>query len=411
MTQPLPLAGLRVLDLSRALSGPFCSMLLGDFGAEVIKVEPAPHGDMVRQWGPFAGDTSVYYLSGNRNKKSIAVNFRHPEGLALLREMALGADILVENFRSGVMAEMGMGEEELLARNPRLIWGSITGFGSDGPKGQWPGFDQIAQGFSGFMSFTGTAESGPQRVGVAIGDLTSGMWTAMGILAAVLQRQASGRGQKVETSLLASLVGLLSVQGQRYLSLGEVPRPVGNVHPVIAPYGVFEARDGPLNIGSATQEQWVKLAKLLGLHALLEDPRFTDNAARMQHRHELKALLDERLRARGRDEWTPEMVALGIPAGPINDLAAVFADPQVQHCGLVEEFTHPRMGPMRQVGNPLRMDGLREGSVRMPPPLYGQHTVEVLTALGYGREQVDRWLASGVVQQAPAEPPAAPPHG
>ncbi len=399
MTQALPLAGLRVLDLSRALSGPFCSLILGDFGAEVVKIEPAPHGDMVRQWGPFAEDTSVYYLSGNRNKKSVALDFRHPEGLTIVREMAAKADILVENFRAGVMAQMGMGQAELMALNPGLIHGSITGFGSDGPKGHWPGFDQIAQGFSGFMSFTGTPESGPQRVGVAIGDLTSGMWTAMGILAAVIQRQASGRGQKVETSLLASLVGLLSVQGQRYLSLGEVPAPVGNVHPVIAPYGVFEAQDGPLNIGGATQEQWVKIARLLGLEALLSDPRFVNNAARMQHRIALKELLEERLRTQPRAAWTAQMVALGIPAGPINDIADVFADPQVQHCGLVEEFTHPVIGPMRQVGNPVRIDGLRESSVRLPPPLLGEHTVEVLRDFGYGRERIDAWLADGVVSQ------------
>ncbi len=397
----LPLAGLRVLDLSRALSGPFCAMVLADLGAEVIKVEPAPHGDMVRQWGPFAEDgTSVYYLSGNRNKKSIALNFRHPEGLALLRGMAGQVDILVENFRAGVMAQMGLAPEALQEANPRLIVGSITGFGSDGPKGGWPGFDQIAQGFSGFMSFTGTPESGPQRVGVAIGDLTSGMWTAIGILGAVIRRQATGRGQQVQTSLLASLMALLSVQGQRYLSLGEVPAPVGNVHPVIAPYGVFEAQDGPLNIGGATQEQWTKLARLLSLEHLLSDPRFADNAARMQHRMALKEILDQRLRTRTRAVWTEQMVALGIPAGPINDMPAVFDDPQVRHCGLVEEVMHPTLGPMRQVGNPLRMDGLRDGSVRQPPPLYGEHTVEVLSGFGYGRAQIDQWLASGAIAQA-----------
>lgn len=399
MNQNLPLAGYRVLDLSRALSGPFCSMILGDLGAEVIKIEPAPHGDMVRQWGPFADDTSVYYLSGNRNKKSVAVNFRDPAGLEIVREMAFKADILVENFRAGVMAEMGMSEEILRARNPRLIMGSITGFGSDGPKGGWPGFDQIAQGFSGFMSFTGTPESGPQRVGVAIGDLTSGMWTALGILGAVIQRQTSGQGQKVETSLLASLVALLSVQGQRYLSLGDIPGPVGNVHPVIAPYGVFEAEDGPLNIGSATQDQWIKLAKLLDLEPLISDPRFTSNAVRMKHRMALKALLEERLREQPRAVWTAKMVALGIPAGPINNLEDVFRDPQVEHCKLVENFDHPVIGPMRQVGNPIRMDGLRQGSVRLPPPLYGQHTREILLKFGYDAQQIDTWLEAGVVDQ------------
>ena len=395
----LPLAGMRVLDLSRALSGPFCAMILGDLGAEVIKVEPAPKGDMVREWGPFAGDTSVYYLSGNRNKKSVAINFRHPDGLKLIREMAVNSDILVENFRAGVMANMGMGQQELQALNPGLIWGSITGFGSDGPRGNWPGFDQIAQGFSGFMSFTGTPEIGPQRVGVAIGDLTSGMWTAIGILSAVIKRQATGKGQKVEMSLLSSLVSLLSVQGQRYLSLGEVPGPVGNVHPVIAPYGMFEAQDGPLNIGAATQDQWLKLAKMLGLEALTQDERFIDNAARVQHRATLKVLLEEKLRLRTRAELTEEMVGLGIPAGPINRLDDVFADPQVQHCGLVETIEHPELGKLSQVGNPLRMDGLREGSVRMAPPLFGQHTVQTLLDMGYDQEAIDGWLAAGVIAQ------------
>ncbi len=399
----LPLSGLRVLDLSRALSGPFCSMILGDLGADVIKVEPAPNGDMVRQWGPFAEDgTSVYYLSGNRNKRCMAVDFRHPEGLQLLRELAGQVDILVENFRAGVMTAMGLSAESLQQVNPGLIIGSITGFGSDGPKGHWPGFDQIAQGFSGFMSFTGTPESGPQRVGVAIGDLTSGMWTAIGILGAVIRRQATGAGQHVSTSLLASLIGLLSVQGQRYLSLGQVPAPVGNVHPVIAPYGVFEARDGSLNIASATQDQWVKLARLLGLDGLLKDPRFIDNAARMQNSLTLKEHIEERLRTRSRAQWTEAMVGLGIPAGPINDLPAAFDDPQVQHCGLVESVEHPTIGPIRQVGNPLRMDGMREGSIRLPPPVFGEHTVEVLAQFGYGPERIDQMLADGVVFGASA---------
>jgi len=399
MNQNLPLAGTKVLDLSRALSGPFCGMLLGDLGAEVVKVEPLPAGDMVREWGPFAGDTSVYYLSGNRNKESIALNFRHAEGASILREMASQVDVLVENFRPGVLEQMGMSMAQLHERNPGLIVASITGFGSTGPKSSWPGFDQVAQGFSGLMSVTGSPDSGPQRVGVAIGDLTSGMWAAMGVLGAIIQRQQSGRGQKVETSLLASLMALLSVQGQRYLSLGEVPGPAGNVHPVIAPYGVFEAQDGPLTVGAATQDQWLKLAKLVDLEQLGSDPRFLTNADRVRHRQELKVLIEERLARRDRATWTREMVAVGIPAGPINDLAAAFAEPQVKALGLVEEFEHPVLGLVRQVGNPVRMDGLREGSIRQPPPLLGQHTAHVLARFGFTPAQVDSWLQAGVVLQ------------
>jgi crotonobetainyl-CoA:carnitine CoA-transferase CaiB-like acyl-CoA transferase len=399
MSHSLPLSGLRVLDLSRALSGPFCAMILGDLGAEVIKVEPAPGGDMVREWGPFAGDTSVYYLCGNRNKKSIAVNFRSPDGLRILKDMAGQVDILVENFRPGVMDQMGMSLESLQAVNPGLIMGTITGFGSEGPKASWPGFDQVAQGFSGFMSFTGTPDSGPQRVGVAIGDLTSGMWTALAILGAVIQRHGSGRGQKVETSLLASLMGLLSVQGQRYLSLGEVPGPAGNVHPVIAPYGVFEAQDGPLTVGAATQDQWVKLARLIGLDELVTDARFLTNADRVKHRTELKGLIEERLRRQDRASWTQRMVDIGIPAGPINNLADAFAEPQVRHTGLVEQFEHPTLGSVKQVGNPIRMDGLRDGSIRMAPPLFGQHTREVLSEFGYSPGQIKEWVSAGVVIQ------------
>src|SRR5690554_2051950 len=300
----LPLSGITVLDLTRALSGPFCSMILADLGANVIKVEPSPNGDMVRQWGPFDEDISVYYLSANRNKKGIGVDFRNPEGLALIRRLALESDIVVENFKVGTMEKMGLGYEALSAERPDLIMASISGFGSKGPARDWAGFDQIAQGYSGFMSLTGTAESGPTRVGTAIGDLTAGMWIVIGILSAVIARKNTGKGQHVETSLLASLMGLLSVQGQRYLSVNEVPEPCGNVHPVIAPYGTFETADGPLNLAPATQAMWHKLCSILELDALATDPRFLTNADRMQNRHVLKEKLEESLKRKTRMEWT-----------------------------------------------------------------------------------------------------------
>ena len=402
----LPLAGLKVLDLTRALSGPFSTMILGDLGAEVIKVEPAPNGDMVRQWGPFDEDISVYYLSANRNKKGMGVDFRNPEGLALIRRLALASDIVVENFKVGTMEKMGLGYESLAAEKPGLIMASISGFGSKGPARDWAGFDQIAQGYSGFMSLTGTPESGPTRVGTAIGDLTSGMWIVIGILSAVVARQNTGKGQHVQTSLLASLMSLLSVQGQRYLSVGEVPAPCGNVHPVIAPYGTFETADGPLNLAPATQQMWVKLCSILELDHLTTDPRFITNAERMQNRHALKEELESSLRRKTRMEWTPVMIENGIPAGPINTLEDVFTDPQVEACNLVQAVEHPVIGTLRQVGLPLEMSSLEDNrSVRMAPPVFGQHTREILAGFGLTPEDIARLEDAKVTFQA--EDPAS----
>ncbi|HUH61202.1 MAG TPA: CoA transferase [Candidimonas sp.] len=396
----LPLAGLKVLDLTRALSGPFSTMILGDLGAEVIKVEPTPAGDMVRQWGPFDEDISVYYLSANRNKKGIGVDFRSAEGLALIRKMALKSDIVVENFKVGTMENMGMGYESLALEKPELIMASISGFGSKGPAKHWAGFDQIAQGYSGFMSLTGTNESGPTRVGTAIGDLTAGMWIVIGILAAVVELKNSGRGQHVETSLLASLVGLLSVQGQRYLSVQEIPEPCGNVHPVIAPYGTFETADGPLNLAPATSAMWTKLCSILELDALTVDPRFLTNAERMQNRHVLKELLEQSLKRRTRMEWTPIMIEHGIPAGPINKLDDVFNDPQVLACNLVQSVMHPTLGELKQVGLPVSLSQAdNSSSVRLPPPLFGEHTNSVFLNYGFSPDEIERLLEQQVIHQ------------
>ena len=371
----LPLAGLKVLDLTRALSGPFSTMILADLGAEVIKVEPMPGGEMVRQWGPFDQDISVYYLSANRNKKGIGIDFRSPEGLALIREMALRSDIVVENFKVGTMVSMGLGYDDLSKEKPGIIMASISGFGSKGPAKNWAGFDQIAQGYSGFMSLTGTDESGPTRVGTAIGDLTAGMWIVIGILAAVVELKNTGRGQHVETSLLASLMGLLSVQGQRYLSVQEVPEPCGNVHPVIAPYGTFDTADGPLNLAPATQAMWGKLCSILDLEPLTTDSRFLTNADRM--------------------------IENGIPAGPINKLNNVFSDPQVLACGLVQSVVHPVLGELKQVGLPISMTNTEDGtSVRTAPPVFGQHTSDVFVDYGFSSTEIERLLEQKVIHQA-----------
>jgi len=400
MTDPisLPLSGVRVLDLTRALAGPFCTMILGDLGADVIKVEPAG-GEMIREWGPFDRGTSAYYLSGNRNKRGIAVNFRDPAALDMLRALAASCDVVVENFRAGAMEAMGLAYETLAAANPRLIYASVTGFGRTGPASGRPGFDQIAQGYSGLMSVTGAAESGPARVGVAIGDQAAGMWCAIGVLAAIAERHTTNRGRRVETSLLAGLVGLMSVQAQRYLSLGDVPGLAGNTHPVIAPYGVFETADGPLNIAPATAEMWKRLCDVLELQPLVDDARYATNAARMERRVELKAIIEAKLKERGRREWTQRLLAADIPAGPINNLADVFADEQVLHSRLVEEVQHTQLGVMRQVGSPVTFDGRLGGSIRRAPPVLGEHTFEVLREHGYAQQDLESLARKGVIVQ------------
>ena len=392
-----PLQGIKVLDLTRALSGPFCTMILGDLGADVIKIEPID-GDMMRQWGPFDRTESVYYLTGNRNKRAIAIDFRSTEGLELIKTLAKDCDVVVENFKPGSMDAMGLNYEKLAEINPRLIYMSITGFGRDGPNADQPGFDQIAQGYSGLMSVTGSPESGPLRVGVAIGDQTTGMWAAIGVLSALAQREKTGVGHRIDTSLMASLVGLLSVQGQRYLSLGETPGLAGNNHPVVSPCGVFQTRDGPLNIAANTPNMWVTLCNILDLNELVSDLRFIDNASRAVNRDELKNLIEQKLSMFDRQHWTHLFNKSGVPAGPINNLAEVFSDSQVLHCKLVEEINHPVLGPLKLVGSPIQFDLNKGNSVKRAPPLLGEHTSEILEEFGWSHQEIEALENRGVVK-------------
>lgn len=400
----LALESIRVLDLSRALSGPFCTMILADLGADVAKVEPLPGGEMMRGWGPFHDGIGVFYLSINRNKRSLAVDFRKPEGLELLRTLATRADVLVENFKPGTTRSMGLDYEGLREDNPRLVYASISGFGAEGPYGEWPGFDQIAQGMSGLMSISGFAGGEPTRVGVPIGDLVAGMWMATGVSAALVQRHSTGEGQKVDTSLLAALVGMLCVQGQRYLSLGEVPGRAGNDHPVIFPYGSFTASDGPLNLAAATDGMWTSLCRVLDLESLSAHPDYADNSARSKNREALREKLNERLVARPAMEWTRDLIAAGIPAGPIYNLDQVFSDPHVIHNGLVEEVEHPIIGTLRQLSNPLRMGSMGKRTVRSHPPLLGEHSRAVLDTFGLSSLEIARLVNSGIVAEQAAKP-------
>lgn len=396
----LPLAGVKVLDLSRALAGPFCTMILGDMGADVVKVEPLPDGEMIRGWGPFDRGISTYFLSVNRNKRSLAVNFRDPRGLDLIRQMASSADVLVENFKPGTMEEMGLSCDSLRGTNPRLVYANVTAFGRTGPYGSWPGVDQIAQGMSGLMSITGTAESGPIRVGVPIGDMLAGMWAALGVQSALIQRQTSGSGQRVETSLLASLVGMLCVQGQRFLSLGETPKRVGNDHPVICPYGTFYAADGPFNMAATSDAMWRKLCELVGLPDMGTAPEFRDNTARMRNKAEVHRRLNQRFGTKPRLEWTEALVDLGLPSGPIYDIGEAFADPQAIAQALVETIDHPQLGPLRQLANPIKLDTLGGRSVRRPPPGLGEHSAATLADYGISPTAIAELTSAGVIRQA-----------
>lgn len=396
------LNGIKILDLSRALAGPFCTMILGDLGADVIKVESMPRGDMARGWGPVdKDDVSVYFISCNRNKKDICMDLRSPEGGALLRRLAAESDVVVENFKVGTIEKMGLGFEELSKLNKKAILASISGFGRTGPARDEPGFDQIAQGYSGFMSITGSPETGPTRVGVPIGDLIAGMWLAIGILAALKERENTGVGRHVDTSLLSGLMSLLVVQGQRYLNLGEVPTPAGNAHPTIAPYGAFETSDGMLNIAPATDAMWRRLCEILDLGDLPSDARFETNMSRLENGALLKTLLEEKLKTKSRQDWLQVFRENGIPAGPINDMKDIFNDPQVAACGIVEEVEHSILGLIKQVRSPIRMSGDEKSKgVVLPPPLLGEHTAEILAGLGIKTEEIDSLVERGVVLQA-----------
>jgi crotonobetainyl-CoA:carnitine CoA-transferase CaiB-like acyl-CoA transferase len=395
----LPLAGIRVLDLTRLLAGPFCTAILGDLGASIIKVEALPDGDLYRKAPPCHGGESVSFLAANRNKRSIAIDFRKTEGLGLVRRMAESADIVVENFKPGTMENMGLSYEQLSAKNPRLIFAGISGFGRIGPYGSLPGVDQIAQGMSGFMSITGQAETGPTRVGVPIGDLVAGMWTAIGIQSAVIARQATGKGQRIDMSLLGALVSLLSVQGQRYLSLGEIAEVAGNHHPVSSPYGLFQASDGVFNFSATTDAMWRRLCEHLEMGWLADDVRFATSSDRRDNRKELERLLGERLKHRARHEWIAEFRELGMPAGPVYDIAEVFGDPAIAQTNVVETVKHPLIGELALLASPLKLQCLAEGSVRRPPPLLGEHSSEILHEFGFGADTIADLKKNSVISE------------
>jgi CoA:oxalate CoA-transferase len=390
---PGPLAGVRVLDLTRFLAGPFCSMLLADYGADVVKFE-SPRGREFRP--PGATRDTYFFLSSNRGKRSATLDLRCEAGRELVLRIVPGFDVLVENFRPGVMEALGLGAETLVERVPRLVYCGISGYGADGPYRDRPGFDQVAQGMSGFMSITGTEESGPTRAGIAIGDLLAGMFGAQGIQLALLERERTGRGQIVNTSLLESMVGVLSWAAGMYFEAGRAPGPAGHHHPLSAPYGRFRARDGWMNIAAGTDPMWQKLARALDRPDWLDDERFCHVLKRVEHRAELNAAMEEVLSGADVAHWVELLNAAGVPAGPVLDLAEVFDDPQVHARDMLVELAHPEVGTFRTTGLPVKLSRT-PGGIHRRPPLHGEHTEEVLRECGLARSEIEHLREQGAI--------------
>ncbi|MGZ5229845.1 MAG: CaiB/BaiF CoA transferase family protein [Burkholderiales bacterium] len=404
-----PLVGIRVLDMSRILAGPWVGQLLADLGAEVIKVERPGAGDDTRGWGPpFLKDRegketreSAYFLSANRGKKSITLDISKPEGQQIARELSDVSDVLLENYKVGDLRRYGLAYEDVSARNPKLIYCSITGFGQTGPYRDRAGYDFMIQGMGGLMSVTGERDDapggGPQKVGVAIADLMTGMYSSVAILAALHERASSGLGQYIDMALLDTQVAWLANQNSNYLIGGEAPKRMGNAHPNIVPYQTFRTLDGDLILAIGNDSQFVKFCAAAGIPEVAADPRFVDNVLRVAHRDECVSALAPAIRAKTTAEWVSILEPLGVPCGPINRLDDVYGDPHVQHRGLKIDVPHPLAGAIPLVANPIKYSRtpLRYD---IPPPLLGQHTSEILTGLlGKSTVDLEALLSSGVI--------------
>ena len=379
----LPLEGLRVLDLTRALAGPFCAQMLGDMGADVLKVEQPGVGDNARGWGPpFQGGESSYFLSINRNKRSLALNLRDERGAEVLRRLVLQSDVLLENFVPGTLDRLGFSYQACRALKPNLIYCSISGFGQIGPERERAAYDQVMQGLGGIMSITGEVGGPPMRVGIAIADIMAGMFAAYAVQVALYHRERTGVGQMIDTSLLDGQLAMLTYQAGRYFATGEAPPSSGNQHPTIVPYGVYRASDAYFNLAVGTEDLWRRFCAALELEPLRADPRFATNRDRLAHRDQLNALLEPLFAAHTIDQIQVLMDQASVPCGAVRDLHGVFTDPQVAALGLIESLDHPTAGAIKVVGPPYRLSETPP-SVRLPPPLLGQHTDEVLRELAY----------------------------
>jgi len=392
-----PLQGIKVLELSRTLAGPFASMLLADMGADVLKVEQPSIGDETRGYSPpeIEGE-STYYLSLNRNKKGITLNLKTDEGKEIVKRLVAESDILIENFRNGTMEKFGLGYNELKEINPRLVYCAVSGFGRTGPMKDEPAYDLVLQGFAGLMSVTGESGSPPVKVGYSIVDLTTGLYASLGVMMALWVREKTGKGQYVETSLLESIVSLQTYLAQGVMATGIAPKRMGSAHPNIAPYQAFETKDGYVIIAIPNDWLWRKMCDALGLDDLKDNPKFTVNADRVEYRTELIELMTIFTKIKTTKEITEKLREAGVPGGPINDIAQVLAEPQIKERDMILEVEHPTIGMLKMLGIPIKLSET-PGSVRMAPPLLGQHTNEVLDHLGYSSEDIVHLKEKGVI--------------
>jgi CoA:oxalate CoA-transferase len=391
----MPLSGVKVLDLTRVLSGPFCTALLGDLGADIIKVE-APEGDTVRNAGAMRDGLSWYFAQFNRNKRSIRLDLRKPEAQAILARLIEQSDVLVENFRPGVLARFGFGEDRLKALRPSLVTCSINGFGSTGPYRDRPAFDFIAQAMSGFMSVNGGPDDPPLRSGLPISDLVAGLYAALSITAAVLHARTTGQGQRAEVSLVNALVSLLAYIATNTFATGAPPPRSGNDHPIAAPYGLFPTRDGQIALAPADDAFFRRLADALEEPGLKTDPLYATQAARVANRARINAIVGGKLAANTTAHWVETLNKAGVPCGPVNGVAEVFQDPQILAQEMVIDVDHPGSGIVRMLGFPIKLSGT-PCRVRHPAPALGEHSDEVLAELGYSDAERAAWRRDGVV--------------
>ena len=383
------LQDIQVLDLTRALAGPFCTLMLGDYGADVIKIEIPETGDDTRHWGPpFIGDESAYFLSINRNKRSLTLNFKEQEAIKIFLKLVENADVVVENFTPGVMKRFGLDYEAVKAINPSIIYCSISGFGQDGPYQNRPAYDQIMQGVSGLMSITGEPDGEPQKVGIAVSDIGAGMWAAFAVMTALHHRSNSGDGQHIDISMLDAQVAWMTYQAAYFFANEEPPKRLGAAHPTLVPYQAFMSQDGKyVNVAVGSERLWERFCEGVNRMDLKDDPNFAQNGDRVRNRSTLVPLLQEYFLTQPADYWVNALQAVNVPAGPINDLADVFSDPQILHREMLVEIPHPTLKSIKQTGLPLKFS-VTPGAFDKHPPLLGEHNEEILNSLGYSAQDI-----------------------